>query len=63
MCLSAAPQSEYTFSDCGSSSAPGGSAQGPSGALGCWGGKGTILNKVSLLWFIFQMYLILMRDC
>jgi len=33
MCLSAAPQSEYTFSDCGSSSAPGGSAQVPSSRL------------------------------
>ena len=33
MCLSAAPQSEYTFSDCGSSSAPGGSAQRPSSQL------------------------------
>ena len=39
MCLSAAPQSEYTFSDCGSSSAPGGSAQRPSLHLAA-GGKG-----------------------
>ena len=33
MCLSAAPQSENVYSDCGSSSAPGGSAQGPSSRL------------------------------
>ena len=32
-CVSAAPQSEYTLSDCCSSSAPGGSAQGPPSRL------------------------------
>lgn len=35
--VSAAPQSEYTLSDCCSSSAPGGSAQGPSSRLAAAG--------------------------
>ena len=37
-CVNAAPQSEYTLSDCCSSSAPGGSAQGPSSRLAAGGG-------------------------
>ena len=46
MCLSAAPQSEYTFSDCVSSSAPGGSAQRPSSHLAA--GEERIFNIITL---------------
>ena len=44
-CVNAAPQSEYTLSDCCSSSALGGSAQGPSSRLAA-AGEGIYINTL-----------------
>ena len=46
--VSAAPQSEYTLSDCCSSSAPGGSAQGPSSRLAA-AGTDMIIDSVDVV--------------
>ena len=46
--VSAAPQSEYTLSDCCSSSAPGGSAQWPSSRLDAAGGGSDVIVVFSI---------------